>query len=105
MAEFPGQSIGGVNQGGIQPSYYVDATGAQFWGVQTKINNGTVYQYVVYRQAPGATIPTIAWQHVGGQGNLCPQPDGRLVAVVFRAPGESAPILARTVPGWVARGS
>jgi hypothetical protein len=102
MAEFPGQSIGGVNQGGVQPSYYVDAAGNQFWGVQTKL--GALYQYVVYKQDWTGAI-SIAWQHVGGQGNLCPQPDGRLVAVVFRAPGENAPILARTVPGWVSRGS
>lgn len=102
MAEFPGQSIGGVNQGGVQPSYYVDAAGNQFWGVQTKL--GALYQYIVYKQDWTGAI-SIAWQHVGGQGNLCPQPDGRLVAVVFRAPGENAPILARTVPGWVSRGS
>jgi hypothetical protein len=102
MAEFPGQSIGGVNQGGVQPSYYVDAAGNQFWGVQTKL--GALYQYIVYKQDWTGAI-SIAWSHVGGQGNLCPQPDGRLVAVVFRAPGESAPILARTVPGWVSRGS
>jgi len=65
MAEFPGQSIGGVNQGGIQPCYYVDAAGNQFWGVQTKL--GLQYQYVVYKQSYDGTI-VIAWSHVGGQG-------------------------------------
>lgn len=49
MAEFPGATPqGGENQGGVQPCYYVDAAGAQYWGVQTKL--GALYQYVVYRQ-------------------------------------------------------
>lgn len=74
MAEFPGTTpIGGDNQGGIQPCYYVDAVGNQFWGVQTKL--GLQYQYVVYKQTYDGAI-VIAWQHVGGQGNLCVQPDG-----------------------------
>lgn len=102
MAEFPGgQQIGGVAQGGVQPSYYVDAAGNQFWAVQTKLGK-TIYQYVIYKQAPSGTI-SIAWLHIGGQGNLCLQPDGRLVAVAFAAPGEGQPIHAKTVPGWVVR--
>ena len=103
MAEFPGTTPqGGENQGGIQPSYFVDAAGNQFWGVQTKL--GVLYQYVVYKQdRTGAFV--VAWQHVGGQGNLCMQPDGRLVAVVFMAPGAGARVLAKTVPGWVAKSS
>lgn len=102
MAEFPGQSIGGVNQGGVQPSYYVDAAGNQFWGVQTKL--GALYQYVVYKQDwSGASV--VAWSHVGGQGNLCVQPDGRLVAVVFATTGAGSRVLAKTVPGWAVRRS
>lgn len=103
MAEFPGATPqGGENQGGVQPCYYVDASGAQFWGVQTKL--GTVYQYVVYKQDWSGAI-SIAWQHVGGQGNLCVQPDGRLVVVVFVTAGAGARVLAKTVPGWAVRGS
>lgn len=99
MASFPGGAqLGGVAQGGVQPCYYVDAAGTQFWGVQTK--RGKDYQYVVYRQAPGGT-PVVVWSHVGGQGNLCLQPDGRLVAVAFTAVGDAQSIVANTVPGWV----
>lgn len=101
MAEFPGTTAqGGDNQGGIQPCYFVDGVGNQFWGVQTKL--GLQYQYVVYKQTYDGTI-VIAWQHVGGQGNLCVQPDGRLVAVVFMATGAGSRVLARTVPEWVAK--